>query len=275
MKYGGSVIFTVMLFVMLHLMVPPELVSETPESSLSVLALRLGFPVTAVIWGVAAYSCVAFVFLRIEERIPGGYGLRGLRYGVAVASLWLLGYVMCAAKSKVPFIGEFIGGLCDAIPVVVLGWLLSRFAPKKEVVHLSYAFNARQSVSSVVIFMLVFFSARAASYWLNLIDVGFRENAAYALAWAMIMGICVGIFYLLLGKAMKQSSLSLSAAKFGVVLFGLTWGIFILFFPLMLKGHLANTMLMFLMDTLSVSAAYYLAELRCEKARDIRQAIEA
>lgn len=264
-KYSGIVLCSVMLFMALHLLIPASLTSETPESSLSELALWLGFPATAVLWGAIAYGCVAFVFWRIEERIPGPARYRGLRYGSAIGVLWLLGYVMCAAKSKDPFIAEFVGGLCDAIPVLVMACLLSRFAAKKEAVNRSSTLTGRAAIGGVVIFTLVFFSARTAAYLLNVVDVGFGENAAYTLGWNVAMGACLGVVYLLLGSAVAATSALQRAVRFGVGLIGLTWGIFILFFPLMLKGQLANTLWMFYCDTLAVSVAYYFAELRSKQ----------
>ncbi|SMC88269.1 hypothetical protein [Sporomusa malonica] len=260
-KYIGIVIFSVVLCSLLHVITPPALTSETPQNTLSALALLLGFPLTALLWMGIAYSCVAFVFYLIEDRIPGEKGARGFRYGISIGVLWLLGYVMCAPKFGNPFINEFVGGLCDAIPVVVMGWVLGLFTTKKDLTDTLNTFNKNQPFIGIVIFVLVFSIARIVSYYMNIIDTGFQVNTDYTLVWTIVMGFWLGIIYMLLGKTMTSSSALVSAVKFGFLLFGLTWGIFIMFFPLMLKGQLINTILMFLIDTLSVTAAYYFSEI--------------
>lgn len=268
-KYISIVIFSVVLCIFLHLIIPPALTSETPENTLSALALLLGIPLTALLWAGIAYSCVAFVFYLIEDRIPGEKGARGFRYGISIGTLWLLGYVMCVPKFGNPFINEFVGGLCDAIPVVVMGWLLGLFTTKKNLTDTSNTFNKNQPFIGIVIFVLFFFIARTGSYCMNIIDTGFQVNTVYTLVWTIVMGFCLGIIYILLGRTITSSSALASAIKFGFLLFGLTWGIFIMFFPLMLRGQLINTILMFLIDTLSVTAAYYFSEILLKRSQGV------
>lgn len=274
-RYIGIVTFSALLCIFLHLITPPAVINETPTNTLSALALLLGFPLTALLWAGIAYSCVAFVFYLIEDRISGKKGARGLRYGISIGILWLLGYVMCVPKFGNPLINEFVGGLCDATPVVVMGWLLGLFTTKKDVTVTLSTFSKSQIFICITIFVLVFSGARTGSYFMDIIDTGFRVNAVYTLVWTIAMGFCLGIIYVLLGKTVTSSSALIGAVKFGFILFGLTWGIFIMFFPLMLKGELINTMLMFLIDTLSVTAAYYFSEVMVNQSleasrRDLR-----
>ena len=259
-KYMAIVIFSAALCLFLHIITPAALTSETPNDTLSDLALLLGFPLTALLWAFLAYSCVAFVFHCIQDRIPGRKSARGLRYGIGIASLWLLGYVMCAPKFGYLLAAELTGGLCDAIPVVVMGWLLGSLSSSEHSSGIANAVTKSHLWVGLAVFDLVFFLARAVAYSVNIIDTGFRVNAAYALLWTMAMGFCLGILYVLLGTAVRSSSILASAIRFGFLLFGATWGIFILFFPLMLKGELYNTLFMFLIDVLAVTIAYYLAE---------------
>lgn len=269
LKYIGIVTISAVICIFLHFITPPALTSETPENTLSALALLLGFPLTALLWAIIAYSCVAFVFYLIEDRIPGEKGARGFRYGISIGALWLLGYVMCFPKFGNPFINEFVGGLCDATPVVVMGWLLGLFTTKKGLTDTSNTYSKNQTFKGIVIFVLFFSMARTGSYYINIIDTGFQVNPVYTLAWTFVMGFCLGIIYLLLGKTITSSSALVSAIKFGFFLFGLTWGIFIMFFPLMLKGQLINTILMFLIDTLSVTAAYHFSEILLNRSQGV------
>ncbi|MGE5423354.1 MAG: hypothetical protein ACM3QW_08820 [Ignavibacteriales bacterium] len=259
-KYIGIVIISTLLFITLHLITPPALTSDTPRDILSALSLSLGLPLTALLWAGIAYSCVAFGFSLIEDRLPGKNATRGLHYGVSIGTLWLMGYVMTVPMYGNPFIPEFVGGLCDAVPVVLMGWLLGLSSTKEGFESAENAFKNNESFVGIAVFVLVYSLIRIVAYHLNIIDTGFQTDPVYTLAWTIIMGLCLGITYSLLGKTARSSSHFVSAIRFGFLLFGLTWGSFILFLPLVLKGQLTNTILMFLIDTLSVSIAYYLSE---------------
>lgn len=259
-KYLGIITISTLLFITFHLITPPALTSDTPRGILSALALSLGLPLTALLWAVIAYSCVAFGFYLIEDRLPGKKGARGLQYGVSIGTLWLLGYVMTVPIYGNPFINEFVGGLCDATPVVLMGWLLGLSSKKEGFRSVENAFKNNKSLVGIAVFVLVYSLIRTVAYYLNIIDTGFQTDPVYTLTWTIVMGLCLGITYSLLGKTARSSSNFVSSIKFGFLLFGLTWGSFILFFPLVLKGLLTNTILMFLIDTLSVTVAYYFSE---------------
>jgi len=271
-KYIGIITISTLLFITFHLITPPELTSDTPRDTLSALALSLGFPLTALLWAFIAYSCVAFGFYLIEDRLSGEKGARGLQYGVSIGVLWLLGYVMTAPIYGNPFITEFVGGLCDAIPVVLMGWLLGLSSTKEAFRSAEDTFKNNASLVGITVFVLIFSVIRTVAYYLNIIDTGFQTDPLYTLAWTIVMGLCLGITYSLLGKTARSSSNFVSAIRFGFLLFGITWGSFILFLPLVLKGQLVNTILLFLIDTLSVTVAYYFSETLINRSQRVHVA---
>ena len=114
--------------------------------------------------------------------------------------------------------------------------------------------------ASLMIFTLLFFLARTAAYYLDIINIGFHLNAAYTLGWTLLMGLSLGVFYILLGQAVATAPVLNRAFRFGFLLFGAIWGSFIMFFPLILQGELLHTLRMLLIDTLAITAAYYWAE---------------
>ncbi|MBP1761376.1 MAG: hypothetical protein H6Q64_918 [Firmicutes bacterium] len=260
-KYIGTIVLSTALCLTLHLLTPPVLASDTSANTLSKLVLLIGLPLTALLWAIIGYSCVAFVFYLIEDRIPGNKSVRGLKYGISIGLLWLLGYIMGVPKSGNPFINEFVGGLCDAIPVVLMGWLLGRSSKEADSINTYNTFYRYQSFIGIVVFVLVFSLIRIVSYYTNIIDTGFRTDPVYTLVWTIVTGLCLGLTYLLLRKTTPSSSSLLSSIKFGFILFGLTWGGFFIFIPLVLKGQMINTIFMFLIDTISVTIAYYLSEI--------------
>jgi len=259
-KYIGTIVLSSALCLTLHLLTPPVLTSDTPANTLSKLVLSFGLPLTALLWAIIGYSCVAFVFYLIEDRIPGGKNVRGLKYGISIGLLWLLGYIMGGPKSGNPFINEFVGGLCDAIPVVLMGWLLGRSSKVAVSIDIDNTIYRHQSFIGIGAFVLVFSLIRIVSYYTNIFDTGFQADPVYTLVWTIVTGLYLGLTYLLLRKTTTSSSTLRSSIRFGFLLFGLTWGGFFIFIPLVLKGQFINTILMFLIDTISVTLACYFSE---------------
>ena len=70
-KYGGIVILSSALCLLLHILLPAALTTDTPADSLSGLAQQLGFPLAALLWAIMAYGCLSVVFYLIGNRIPG------------------------------------------------------------------------------------------------------------------------------------------------------------------------------------------------------------
>jgi hypothetical protein len=71
------------------------------------------------------------VFYRVQHNIPGVGLKKGLRYGFAIALLWLFAMLEGVSLFGNPAINEFVVGLSDAIPVLLMGILLSLFVVKK------------------------------------------------------------------------------------------------------------------------------------------------
>ena len=259
-KYGGIVVLSSALCLLLHILLPAALTTDTPADSLSGLAQLLGFPLAALLWALMAYGCLVVVFYLIGNKIPGEKSARGRRYGIAVGTIWLLGYVMCLPKFGNPFAAELAGGLCDALPVLIMGAILGRVTDSEFAPDTTLPLTRTPVFAPLAKFALVFFLTRTAAYYLDIINIGLQLNAAYTLGWTLLMGFALGLFYILLGQAVATASALNSAFRFGFLLFGLTWGCFIMFFPLILQGELFHTLRMLLIDMLAVTAAYYWTE---------------
>lgn len=275
-KYVASVVFCAVVCIGLHVVTSLLVASlaarevnalegglDTTPAELSSIALQLGMPLTGFLWALLAYGCVAFVFYRLQAQLPGQRQWRGLRYGTAIGGLWLLGYLMRVPKVGSRFSSEVIGGLSDALPVVVLGCLLAWIEGNPETIAGQKRKQRPFSLRSVVIFAAFFAVARLVAYSLNWIEVGAPALTPYALLWLVSMGCWLGLTYHAVAPVVFSAVAAWQRAmQFGVFVFGLTWGSFILFFPLMLSGHVQNTVLMFLLDVVAVTAAYHVVEVR-------------
>jgi len=88
MKIVAIILACVLLDIVLHIVTSSY--STVPENaSFSLVASVLGTEVTASFWALFAFSGVAFVYVCIRNEIPGEDVKKGLRYGTAIALLWI------------------------------------------------------------------------------------------------------------------------------------------------------------------------------------------
>jgi len=257
MRFAGIVVGCVVLDIVLHL-VTSGFSSTPPTPDYSPLAERLGTGGAATLWALFAFSGVACVFYRFRNRIPGPALTRGPRYGAGIASLWLV-----AMLEGVPLFGnavvdEFVVGLSDAIPVLVMGALLGRLVAKNSDRTESDCVPLVRKLLALCIFAVVFIAGRYAAYTTEAIRSGLQTHALETFLWTVLMGICIGVNGLLLGQAARATSSSRSAATFGLCLFGVNWAFFLLFMPMVFSGFLNDVLARIAIDVVLVTAGHYL-----------------
>ncbi|MEA5058474.1 MAG: hypothetical protein VB049_00325 [Candidatus Pelethousia sp.] len=226
----------------------------------SIVAKSFGMEVTVSLWALLSFSGAAYVYGRIRDRIPGEGVKKGLRYGAGIALLWLFAMLEGVSLFGNPIINEFVVGLCDAIPVFIMGILLSLLKVESgERDAAAKPFSFGQKLAAVAIFAGVFLLGRYAAYFLGVIQSGYQTSPVYTWIWTLLMGACMGAVYILLGNAADSWCLGRSAAKFGLLIFGVNWATFLLFMPFVFSGYLTDVLARIMIDTLLVTIGYYLA----------------
>lgn len=258
LKVAAIVLACVLLDVVLHIVTSAY--STRPENaSFSLAASILGTEITASLWALFAFSGVAFVYLNIRNEIPGAGVKKGLRYGTAIALLWLLAMLEGVSLFGNPIINEFVVGLSDAIPVFVSSILLSTLQIKKAESDRSLTVLLRQKIKTVSIFTGIFLAGRYIAYLSGAIQSGIRSRPLQTLIWTLLMGASIGAAFVLLGSNGNARSLKRASVKFGFLIFGLNWAVFLVFMPLLFSGYIADVFLRIIIDSTLVTLAAYLA----------------
>ena len=257
MKIVTIVLVCVLLDIVLHIVTTTY--STMPKNAnFSIVASILGTEIAATLWAILAFSCVAFVYLNIRNDIPGEGVKKGLRYGIAIALLWLFAMV-----EGVPLFGnsiksEFIVGLSDAIPVFVLSILLSKLQVKKTESDRPVPLVHKKVIRTISIHTWIFMAGRYIAYFSGLIQSEIQARPLETFIWTLLMGICIGTSFVLLGNNKNERSLKHRAIKFGFLIFGLNWSVFLVFMPLLFSGYFADVFLRIIIDTTLVTISSYL-----------------
>jgi hypothetical protein len=256
-KVVAIVLVGVVLDVILHVVTSPF--STIPENpAFSFVAGILGTEITASLWALFAFSGVAFVFLRIRNEIPGEGIKKGLRFGSAIALLWLFAMLEGVSLFGNPLIKEFVVGLSDAIPVFMMSILLSLLQTDKVEVHPTTAFTLSQKIKTMSAFSGIFLIGRYIAYFSGVIRSGIQTRPLLTLIWTILMGFFIGVAFVLLGNNRIEQSIKHRVVKFGLLIFGLNWAAFLLFMPLLFSGYIADALLRIVIDVILAMIASYL-----------------
>ncbi len=258
LKFVAVVVACVLLDITLHLVtITYSTMPEIPYYSK--LAELLGTEITATLWAMLAFSGVAYVFYRVQQNIPGVGIKQGLRYGGAIALLWLFAMLEGVSLFGNPVINEFIVGLSDAIPVLLMGTLLGLLLVKKTGSGEPGSQTFNQKLSTVCVFSAIFTLGRYAVYFTGIIQSGYLTSPLITFLWTVLMGACIGIVFVLLGQTGKITSLKRRAATFGLVIFGINWAVFLVFMPFLFTGFLVDVLSRIAIDILFVTIGCYMS----------------
>ncbi len=256
-KIAAIIVVCVLLDIVLHLVT--SVYSTMPENpNYSIVGQLLGVEITSLLWALLAFSGAAFVFFRIRNVLPGEGVKKGLRYGSAIALIWLFAMLEGVSLFGNPIINEFVVGLSDAIPVLLMGILLSLVKTEKQDNSAIEPFTLGRKIKAILVFTGIFLIGRYIAYFTGAIQAGYQTSPFVTFFWTLLMGACIGVACILLGNARNTLLLKRNSVKFGFLIFGINWAIFLIFMPLLFSGYLIDVLFRITIDTLLVTIGYYL-----------------
>ena len=263
-RYITIVVISSILAIILHGLTSDS--STVPkEANWSFFVNILGFPVTAALYFFIAFGVISYIFYRYEENITGQKIEKGIRYGIGIGLLWLWGMLEGVGIWGNSLKNELVTGICDFIPILVMSLLLGICTVKSNIINKKkMPTNLGNMFLTIFIFSAIFFIGRYVLYYTNTINSGYLTSPSFTFIWTILMGVCIGIAYILLGQTTQSSSPLLSALKFGVIVFGVNWLVFLIFIPLIFNDFLIDTTIRIASDILLVTLSYYLSHLSVE-----------
>lgn len=256
-KIAVIIVVCVLLDIVLHLVT--SVYSTMPENpNYSIVGKLLGVEITSLLWALLAFSGAAFVFFSIRNVIPGEGIKKGLRYGSAIALIWLFAMLEGVSLFGNPIINEFVVGLSDAIPVFLMGILLSLVKTEKQDNVAVEPFTLGRKIKALSVFTVIFLIGRYIAYFAGVIQAGYQTSPFVTFFWTLFMGACIGVACILLGNTRNTLHLKRNSVKFGFLIFGINWAVFLVFMPLLFSGYLVDVLLRITIDTMLVTFGYYL-----------------
>jgi len=218
-RFVAIVLVCVILDIVLHLVTSAY--STMPEDpNYSMVATVLGLEITVSLWALLSFSSAAGVYCLVRDTIPGEGVQKGLRYGSAIALIWLFAMLEGVALFGNPVMNEFVVGLSDAIPVFIMGILLGMLFPGKGRYAAVKPYTPGQKLTAVPIIAGIFFVGRYVANFTGAILSGHQTSPVSSFFWTILMGACIGVACILLVNIDDALSLGRRAARFGFLVSG-------------------------------------------------------
>jgi hypothetical protein len=216
---------------------------------------RFGFGPVALSWAVVAFTGMALVFLAIERRMAGSALGKGVGYGLALGLVVQIAMLEGVAMFGNRFVDEFMVGLSDAAPALVMGALLGRFLATDGPPTPGGGSVAGEVATTMGVVALVFGIGRLSVQVAGVIDSALTVRPAATILWTFAMGATIGLFYRLVGARLSAPAAMARALAFGLGVFGVNWALFMAFVPMIFPDTLDDVALRVGIDVALVTLA--------------------
>ena len=255
-KITGIVLFCSLFATTIHALGPPLYDYNAPKSY--IIENGLFKPAVIGLFFITFWA-LAFVFVFIQDKLPGKGLLKGLRYGISFGVLWLIGMFEMSIAFGSPLKYEFFSGLCDCSSLILFGLLLGRFIATDS----NRVINKKSKSGLIPVFIIagLFIVERYFRYFtLTQYNPGYFENSLITFTFTLSLGLWVGIMYRLLRQELSESSPVKQALWFGGIVFGIDWLFYNLFLLLFFQWPLIEILLVTAFDIISVIIGVFFVE---------------
>lgn len=257
-KCSVIVVFCSVLDIILHI-ITSNISGGSKLNHYSFLAKTIGDSTTAAVWVLGAFSIAACIFIKYKYKLAVD-SMKILLYGSIIGVFWLMGNIESVSVTGSALLYEITSGISDSFPIFLMIFLIGMSLNKQDNIE-NAKININFRISPIIVFSLIFVSGRYILYLPRIIYSGHYTRPLETFIWTLIMGISIGVSYVLFGELTKTSNKLLSAVKFGIIFFGGSWGIFQLFIPMMFEGTLADSIIRIIADIVFVILSYYISEI--------------
>jgi hypothetical protein len=208
------------ILVVINILIAPSSDTEVVYYPESPIADSWVFVPVALSIVLVSLTGISVNFVLLQNALPGGWLLKGMRFAIAFGGIWMLGVVETSPILGTPLGDEVKGAVVDILPLfamsLLLAWLFARNTG-------SVAPNKNGSWLSILVMALVFLAGRYLAYTVFDTMSGYAERPDLTFAWTAVMSLAVGLMYRLLGDGINSASVLRRAFRFSALVFGAFW----------------------------------------------------
>lgn len=199
-------------------MAPPSAVSRV-----------IGIFPAIILYLVWWFALVGGCFLVVAHTLPGTPAQRGLRFGLLIGLMTLVGMWEISPILGTTLWHETLMGLADGIPLALMCWALGAWVPASLGVRAAdpSAVDRWRKLTIIATVASFFVTGRYLAYSVFGITSSFIDRPVATFAWTIAMGLAIGVA----AAVIPQSMSSQRRLAWFAGLFGINWLVFNLFMP--------------------------------------------
>ena len=178
----------------------------------------------------SCWVCWRSLFVLIQDRLPGKKLTKGLTFSLAFGGMWFVYLLELVPHAPWQLPSSLYYPVVDGITVGSLGLLLGMFMATDS--RGQGTARITDGVLALAAIPVLFLAGRLVSYNVLGIYSMYLSRPLDSLLWVVVMGTWVAIMYFLLRPGIAGKSPLLTAAFFGIVVFGINILLNDLFMPI-------------------------------------------
>jgi len=168
----------------------------------------------------------------------------------------------------IPKFRELVFGFSEAIPIIILGLLVSYALRNEKVTNdenrQDKSLASINSYISIFLISVLYLVFRYAGYSLVHIQSQFISKPAETFFWTLGNGVLIGVFYAFLRPMMRPEAGAGKYVMFGIIIFGIDWFFYNMFVPVFFSVSYFEIFRSFVlrafMDIAGICAGVYFSE---------------
>ena len=258
-----SVFGVAIVAILVHALLPSPGASLDVSEFDGVLVKKIGFPASASIYFLLLYLHIMIIINLFAAKSIINNKEIGIRYGIAFGLMYLVGMQEVVVVSSpldtygLGFITyQLFMGLGDAIPVVILCYLVSckvkkKLACKNE--KIKYAL--KRSLIELAIIAIIFFLERMLGYMVGYIDSDIGDYPVPVLVWTLIFGFVLGAMFIIIRPIYNGENDVKKVLQVMVLSIGVNWIWFNCFIGIIMDGMFIKMFIRGLIDVIIITVA--------------------
>lgn len=273
------VIAAAMIAIAVHAFLPSPGATVDVASFDSILVKKFSFPIVASAYFVILYLHILIVIRYFGSRTVINNKEMGLRFSLAFALIYLVGMQeVVVSASPIHEYGvdyvlyQLFMGLGDAIPVIILCVIVSRFTLKTiKTEKLDRKPCVKEKVLVVSVITALFFIERVIGYVIGYLDSDIEEYPIPVIIWTLVFGITLGCAYLLIRPIYNSEKGGIITVQIVIFSLGINWIWFNSFMGLILKDTIGQMLLRSGIDVIIMGAGVWITSALIFKIRKVRK----
>ena len=201
-------------------------------------------PIAFTIYGILAYTFIAFMFLLVKDKISGNRAIRGLKYSISCCLVWVV--YLLEPLPHVAFMDKYTYPIADSIALLVLGSLSGIFLCDKGKKYCEKTFKI--NVFSTIVITIFFAIGRIIQYEVIGIYSSYDIDKFGSIVWVVFVGFVLSLVLQWLNDKLFATKPFIRPLLLGVVLFGVDLLLFNFFMPLVFDADIPDLIIRTCMD---------------------------